>query len=171
MSKFDAGADFSKPAKAFLEHRDIGLIEDENGERGWVEVLSSKHPNLQRLERKAKQEGVRRANDIQRGKRVDASLDDIEQRNLEYLCAAVTDWRIVNLAGKHMDIPCTEENKRELFSDPAWDFVRTTVDAAVANDQVFMPNSRLYSQNTQEKSSSLGSRTKKASATENTSSA
>ena len=157
MSKFSPGADFSKPAKAYIEHRDFGVVESNDGQKGWVEVISSKHPTLQRLERRAKQEGVKRANQLARGmKTADATLEDVESRNLEYLCAAVQNWKIVDLSGQvRDDIRCTEENKREILSDPNWNFVRDTIDSAVVNDLVFMPNSKLHLPVTPSPSSSL----------------
>lgn len=157
MKKFDVGADFTKAAKVYLEHRDLGVLTDKSGEPGWVEVKSNKHPDLVKLERKSKQAGIAKANAQRRGKVDNLSLEEIEERTVEYLSAAIVDWRVVNLAGQHIDAPCSDENKIAILTDPAWAFLREVVDKAILDDEVFMPGSRRYSQSTASGNQSLES--------------
>ena len=155
MSEFNVGADFSSTAKIYIEHRTLGVLRDKDGNPGWLEIKSNKHPDLIRLENKAKQEGIIRQNKRNRGVVDDVGLEEIEGKSLDYLCAALVDWRVINLAGEHINAPCSDENKRKILSDPNWQFLRDCLDKGIVEDEVFMPNSKLYSRITQETSSSL----------------
>lgn len=144
IEDFDVGVDFSSPAKVYLEHESLGVLRDENGEPGWVEVKSSKHPDLVRLENQAKQEAVNRQNQERRGKHDNVTYEEMIGRSTRYLSEAIVSWRIVDLSGRVKNIPCTNENKMKILQMPSWDFLRKCVDTAIVEDQVFMPNSPLF---------------------------
>lgn len=168
MSKFNVGADFASPAKVYLEHKQLGVVRTADGTPGWLLLKSNKHPDLVRLENKAKQEGIVRENQRRRGVVEDVTTEALEGKSLEYLMTALVDWgmgekdkakggHLVNLAGQAIKAPCNDENKREVLSDPAWSFLRECLDRAVLTDAVFMPNSKLHSLNSPSESSSLES--------------
>lgn len=157
MSKFSVGANFGAPAKVYLEHKTLGVIRDKAGNPGWLEIKSNKHPDLVRILNREKQAGVVRANNQRRGKVENVTLEEIEGKSTEFLCAALVNWRLVNLANEFIDAPCTDENKREILDDPNWEFLRNCLDLAIVDDEVFMPNSKRYSELSPNESSSLES--------------
>ena len=71
-------------------------------------------------------------------KRGKLSLDDTEENDLNLLTALTVDWYLVNFDGEEIPFPHTDENARELYSNPAYVWIKDQVSVAAGDRANFM---------------------------------
>lgn len=59
--------------------------------------------------------------------------DEIESEAVELLAALTTGWALAALDGSALDVPFSQENARELYSNPAVAWIREQVDEFAAD--------------------------------------
>ncbi|MBN9007240.1 MAG: hypothetical protein J0H40_17720 [Rhizobiales bacterium] len=100
------------------------VICDKDGNPAWIDVLPSDGEAGRAFDKEERTASFRRARRSRSG--VDESVDQLELNIAK--CAALTkDWYLVDPETKEkIDVPCTAENAKELYSSPGmnWLFVQ-----------------------------------------------
>jgi hypothetical protein len=79
-----------------------------------------------------------RARSAWRGTR--PSSESIEADRIERLAILTSNWLLVSPQGERIDVPCTIENARSLFSEPALSWIRSQAETFVDNPGNFIPS-------------------------------
>ena len=104
------------------------VVVDKNGEPGWIELLSPDAPEVQDMQRRfAAKRKVAEAN---RRPSHRLTLDDgmkLSDEEMEFaveLHAKRTKaWRLIGTDGEEQDYPCTFENAKALYGEPAYAYL------------------------------------------------
>lgn len=138
MDDFDAmGLAVDRPARMILMHPVTNQpLVDAQGEPGWIEVYSadSKIATARRL---AIQQ--RRLDNVRgRGKLQAVTM---EAEGTEVLVAITAAWRLLDMHGRELAIPCTPQNAQKLYTLPSTTWVREQVNEFAAERGNYAPPS------------------------------
>jgi hypothetical protein len=134
MSKFAGLAvGVDRPARMTILHpvtgQAIRLLDaagHPNDQAAWIDVLSADSKVARDLEREAQNRRLR-------GRLRRVTAEDIEAEGVELLTALTKGWCLAALDGTPIDVPCTPENARELYSTPDLAFLRRQVNEFAAD--------------------------------------
>ena len=126
VSKFAAmAADVTTPYRVELrDPRTDMVLRDPDGDAAYIDVLSTDSAAAREFE-KGKRKDLRQRIMRSRTGALDAS-DQIED-NIALLALLTVSWRLVDLRGEIIDLPCTPENAAELYSEPGLAYVFNAV--------------------------------------------
>jgi hypothetical protein len=129
MSKFAGlGVATDRAARMTILHPVTGqpIRRTDNGEVAWIDILSADSKAARDHEREMQNRRLR-----SRARRITA--EELEAEGIELLVALTQGWSLATLDGDPMEVPCTAENARELFSTPDLSFIRRQVNDFAAD--------------------------------------
>jgi hypothetical protein len=137
MSKFSAMAlPVDVPARMTILHPGTRQpLVDPSGEAAWIDLISLDSKEAQAFDTSELQ---KRAD--QRGRSANI-ITEAEQVTVRKYALLTKGWHLVGWDGEVIDLPCTETNAIELYSDNTMRWVRDQVDVFVANRANFLPRS------------------------------
>ena len=153
MGKFDKLAlAVDEPEKMIIVHPHTRqpLRHKESGEEGYIELYSSDSDIARKHSRNIQR---RRLNMRGRGK---LTPEEIEAEATSLLVALTVSWNLVGLDGDPLDVPFTQENARELYSEHVMAWLREQVDEFTADRSNFSQASSTNSSTTQSTNSESG---------------
>jgi hypothetical protein len=92
----------------------------------WIDLISADSDAARAHERVAQNKRLR-----SRARRLTA--EDLEAEGVDLLAALTRAWRLVTLDGRPIEVPCSVDNARELYSAPELGFVRRQVNEFAAD--------------------------------------
>ena len=122
------GVAVDAPARMTILHPTTGqpLRNAATGDAAWIDLLSADSAAARAHQREAQNRRLRaRARSI--------TAETLEADGTELLASLTKGWALVTLDGRPLDVPCTPENARELYSAPDLGFIRRQVDEFVAD--------------------------------------
>lgn len=137
MSKF-AGLELSveKPFRLLLVHPVTRQpIRDAEGNEAYIEHYSGDSEIARKHDR-----SVARRRLAMRG-RAKLTPEEIESSAIELLAALTTGWNLLDLNGKKIDVPFTQENARELYGNSAVGWLREQLDESASDRANFSQGS------------------------------
>lgn len=140
MSKFSGLAlEVERPARMVIVHPTLNRpIVDGSGNEAWIDLNSSDSEAAHKYQRATAR---RRLDVASRRGRAKVSPEQIEADAIDFLVAVTVGWSLVDLNGRVIDVECTPENARELYSDPGMNWLVEQVDQFVADRANFSPAS------------------------------
>ncbi len=139
-SKFvGLAADVSKPFRVDIVHPDTDeAILDTEGKAAFIDVLSTDSEAGREFDRDNRVKARRQAMKSRKGIPDDA---DMLEENIAKMAKLTKAWHLVDLSGNIIDVPCNEQNARELYSEAGlnWLWVQVWVAASTASN--FMKSS------------------------------
>jgi len=73
--------------------------------------------------------------------RMKITPEELEAESIEILAALTAGWHLVDLKGNLIDLPFSQENARELYSNPAVGWLREQIDESTADRANFSQGS------------------------------
>lgn len=124
MSKFAALAlEVDKPGRMTIVHPvSRQPLRDAEGKEAFVDLYSNDSEPARKHQR-----AVQRRRLAMRG-RGKLTPEELEAEQVELLAALTAEWYLVDLAGRPIDVPFSQENARELYGDAAVSWLREQVD-------------------------------------------
>lgn len=110
-----------------ITHPDTGEKTDMS-----VTIASYKSERVKKVQRRLANAAMR---EQRRNPKKAATVDEVEEKAMDIMAAAVIDWSGFERDGK--PLPCTPENVRAVLTDPDMDFVAEQIDKAAEDDQAF----------------------------------
>jgi len=134
MSKFAALALATERASRCLLKHPVTKrpLVDGEGRQAYVDVLSLDSAKVHAADLEIGR------NRIEIGK---LSIEDLNEEVPARLAAATTGWFLVGLDGAVIDVPFTADNARDLYSEPALNWIREAVLAHARDRGNFVPAS------------------------------
>ena len=118
-------------ARMLLTNSRGDIVEDKNGDPGWIEFFGPDAEPVRRFRRRVERDQYiklkkeeRRRNKAMTEAEADRELDDLEGMTADGLAQRVKAWRLVSVDGEVVDVPCTIDNVRQLFGDTAYAYLR-----------------------------------------------
>lgn len=129
-------ADVDSPRRLFLQHPVTGqsLRNAETGEEAWIDVLSSDSEVAHKHNRANINSRIKR-------KAQKISAEELETEGVELLAKLTRGWALVDLAGKPISVPFSEQNARALYSTPSLAWIKRQVDQFSADVGNWIPGS------------------------------
>ena len=110
-------------------------LRDAKGNEAYIEHYSSDSEIACKHQR-----AVQRRRLAMRG-RAKITPEELEAEAVDILAALTTGWHLVDLKGNVIDLPFSQENARELYSNPAVSWLREQLDESTADRANFSQGS------------------------------
>lgn len=136
LSKFDGFA------KSFDDGLRVEIRHPVTGEKlGMaVTVASYQSERVKKVQRKLANAAMR---EQRRNPKKAATVDEVEDKAHDLMCAAVLSWEGFERDGK--ELPCTPENVRAVITSPDLFFISEQIDRAAEDQQAFLTASQATS--------------------------
>lgn len=136
MSKFDAlELAVDQPSRMTIHHPITGapLTNDEGD--AWIDLLSLDSNKAKAFERKLT------SSRLSQRVRQQITADQLESEHTSRLANLCVGWKLLTLDGSPLDVPFSESNAAELFSNNRMSWLREQCEAFLANRANFMKGS------------------------------
>jgi hypothetical protein len=129
MSKFASlSLAVDKPSRMVVVHPVTQQpLRSKDGTEAYISLYSGDSAVAQRHSRAIQQRRI----DMRRGAKL--SVQEIEAETVDLLAALTVEWCLVGLDGEPLDVPFSEPNARELYSEPGLAWLREQVNVFVAD--------------------------------------
>lgn len=132
-SSLDAlAADVNEAARvSLINPRTYQPLVDENGVQAYIDVLSRDSDVARAVTRKALDRRLK-------GRRPKITAEDVEAETVALLVAVTTDWHLVDPNGRRVDAECNDANKKALYSNPKFAWLRVQVEEVMGDEAAFL---------------------------------
>ncbi len=126
---------FDGAAKAFDDGFDVDIVHPTTGQKlGMkVRVASYQSQKVREVQRRLANANIR---DQKRNPKKTQTVEEVEERAIDVMVAAVLSWEGFERAGK--PIECTRENVRAVLANPDLWFIGEQIDRAADDQQAFI---------------------------------